>query len=318
MNPAVNHVSASRLPALFDEHRYLTRRILWEYCAKGRKPEADVDNPRARSGRMLEGAILAMAAEDLGCEVIHLPQDRAKNFVLHPSLPTGCMPDGLVLHPTRGPGIISVKNVSPDAWYKRWKPMEHGVPRDVEMQLQTELLVLRAAEMDSLPRPEWACIAALEAGCDLHLFERRIEERWHGALEQALKAFFSSIVHDVPPPFDYVAEELPLAVELWPYSTPDKVQDFGGDFVARSNAAAVIETYLEATARRKEADEQIAALKVELLEMAEDASIILTDTYRCKVSRSEVKALHKECPHCHGEVQVRDAFTRLSFHPKEI
>jgi len=318
MEPTVKRVSASRVPALWDEHRFYSRRMLWEYCSRGVRPESNEPNPRARSGRMLEGAILAMAAEDLGCEVVHLPQDRAENYLQHPTLPTGCMPDGLVLHPTRGPGVISVKNVSSKVYARLWKPMKWGVPRDVEMQLQTELMVWRAQEDGDLPKPEWGCIAALEGGADLHLFERRVEEAWHGTLAEMLTAFFRSIVENNPPPWTYIGEELPVIRELWPYSEPGKVQDFDGDFTQSSNAATVIEAFVDQTQKRRELDKSIEALKVELLEIAGDAEVILTPTYRCKVARAEVPASHKDCPNCGHAIETRAASERLQFYPKEM
>ena len=315
-----DRVSASRLAALWGEHRYWTRRMLWEYTAKGVRVDRSGD-PRARSGRALERAVLMMAAEDLACEIVPLAQgDDA--YIRHASMPLGCKADGYVLHPERGPGLISAKCVSTVAWLNRWMSMRDGVPRDVEIQLQAEMIVWRgAAELPvayvadedgvavetQLAPPVWGVVAALN-DLDLKLFDRDFDPSFETLVDAELDRFFASIADDQPPPLSHVPEEMMLAIELWP-PRPDSFEVVDADL----DAEEAIELLMDATERRKAAAKDEDEAKLVILEAAEGANMVRGERVQCKVSQVQVRP--STCPSC-GEI-IRRGHTYARFTPKE-
>jgi hypothetical protein len=310
--PHRSYVSAGRLAALYDEHRYWTKRMLWEYVAHGRQPEFG-DNPRARSGQMLEAGVLQMAAEDLGCEVIHLPQERSA-FVQHSTVPIGCLADGLVMHPERGVGIVSAKCVSWQAWAKNWVPMKNGVPRDYELQLQAELLTLADNKqfIDEYGVPKWGCVAALN-DMDVHLFEREVEAELHERIASDLDAFMVSVRKQDAPPLQYNVEELALIAELYPwnedkYSLIDLELEDGERFVENA------ELLQSASARKKAAEGDIGEAKANILELSNGNTLVRTVGWQCKVNRIHVKA--STCKNCGAE--TRRASDQVRYTVKEL
>lgn len=317
-------VYASRAPALWGEHRFWTRRMLWEYIAHGISSDGDA-GPRARTGRHLEAGVLAMAAEDLLCEVIHLPQDVRLE---HPGMLTGCIADGYVQHPQRGPGLISVKCVSLDAWRSRWLPMEFGVPRDVEIQLQTELEVWRAVAAAQgsvrvgdleLPAPQWGCVAALQ-DLDVHLFERQVEPGWGGTLGGALRTFYESVEANAAPSFDYVPAELPLAQALWPGRSDDDYSplDTSADAVADDEAQAAIMDLLKGQMMQKDGRNLVDGAKVRLLELAgDDHNVVRSSSAQCRITRYQVKPTVRECEMCGHQMITRAGGAAIRFTARE-
>ena len=312
-------VSGSRVAALFDEHRYWTKRMLWEYCANGRRPD-DFDSARARSGRTLEQAILEMAAEDLGCEVIYLPQERDA-YLHHSTLPLGALADGLVVHPERGYGIISAKAVSFTAWSRSWKTMKHGVPRDYELQLQAELMVWQTADLEGHPdipdlrlgnRPTWGCVAAMN-DLDLHLFERQKNDEMCNLMADKRRKFFASIEANNPPAWDRVQEEKPVIEQVYPmldesFSVIDLEDNEAGAF----DEAA--ELYLDAARRKKAADKDLDSAKIQMRALGGGHQMARGLSYQCKMSEVHRKA--RQCPHCDGEIAA--AYQYVLYAAKEI
>lgn len=323
--PSRQRVSASRVAALWDEHRYWTRRMLWEYTANGINPNTDEPGMRARTGRMLEAGVLAMAADDLGCEVIHLPQSSG-DYIRHPEIPLGCRADGYVWHPERGPGIVSAKTVSNAAWGPRWLAMKHGVPRDVEMQLQAELIVWRgyinsgAGEIvvdgRTLEAPRWGCVAAMH-DLDVHLFDREIDAAFEREIAQELGVFFASVEAGEAPSLRYTSAELELAEALWPALDDEFVVTDALDDDA-DGAAEAIELLVESGERNRAANKDKDEAKVRILEYAQGASLLRTIGWSCRIKHSQVPPTHVKCPSCNHEIMTRRGHARTTFTPKAI
>ena len=115
-------------------------------------------------GKALQAPILALVQKRINVEVIDNPED---SYTTHPLYPIGCTRDGLVWHPSRGKGIIQVKNV---AWDQSKAWTDDRAPPHVEVQLQHEILAEQAA---------WGMIAVWIGGGTLRLYEREPSMRWH-------------------------------------------------------------------------------------------------------------------------------------------
>lgn len=318
--PTVPRVSCSRLAALWDEHRYWTRRMLWEYCAHGRRPTETQDLTRARTGRALEHAVLEMAAADLACQVVHLPQGQ-EYYVRHPELPLGCIADGYVLHPELGPGLVSVKCVSSAAWGPRWRSMAGGVPRDVEIQLQGELLVWEGAcapggPLADFEAPRWGCVAAMH-DLDVHLFRREIDHAFRPVLTRALTDFFGSIASGSPPEWGHVAEELPVILQAYPDRDPGSWADIPDDDPRAGEALEAMQMLERATEDRREAERMRDEAKVRLLDLAGDNGAVRALGMRCRVTTVQTRPSTIPCPACATPAEVRRGGTQTRFTVRE-
>lgn len=318
--PVVPRVSCSRLAALWDEHRYWTRRMLWEYCAHGRRPPETQDPTRARTGRELEQAVLRMAAADLSCDVVHLPQG-PEHYIKHPHLPLGCIADGYVLHPELGPGLVSVKCVSSQAWGPRWRAMAGGVPRDVEIQLQGELLVWEGAcaeggSLHDFEAPRWGCVAAMH-DLDVHLFRREIDHAFRPVLIRALDSFFESIEAGRAPEWGHVAAELPVILQAYPERDADGWTDIPDDDPRAGEALEAMQMLERANEDRREAERMRDEAKVRLLDLAGDNGSVRALGMRCKVQTLQTRPVTIPCPACATPVEVRRGGTQTRFHVRE-
>lgn len=317
MTPHNPRVSASRIPALFDAHRYMTKRMLWEYCAKGIRMDEGASDA-IYAGMYLETAIMAWAAdrlsvEDAKVEATPTVQDRTQ-ALKHATLPTSCLTDGLVRCPSRGLGIISCKNVDSLVYLQRWKDRTHGVPPDVEMQLQTEISVLRSLGEDI----QWGVIAALVGGRDLHLFERAPEPTWEPTMAKALEEFFTSIENNDPPAMDYLPEEFDLVKKLWPSNDPEELCRFEDDEEKQEYVHDTIISLINRSADNREAERSVKSLKAELADMAGTAGTILVPGARLKITKTEIPPQTKTCDKCGHEIEVKAGFTRHLLTPKEL
>lgn len=113
-------MTASRVGALFDCHKYLTR----EQLAAEMRGVSQGDNPAMRAGRILEPGVLVALREEHPDWSIY----PATTFHADPALRFGCTPDAWFSEAGRYlwdemDGLIQVKTVSPEEW-ERW----HGKP----------------------------------------------------------------------------------------------------------------------------------------------------------------------------------------------
>lgn len=119
-------MTASRVPALFGEHKFLT---LDGIAAELRGGSAHGDNPAMRAGRILEPAVAAAIAEEK-------PEWRITKATAYYRLPDhrlGATPDYFL----DDDGLIQVKTVSPQEW-ENWRGR---APLGYILQTLTELLV---------------------------------------------------------------------------------------------------------------------------------------------------------------------------------
>src|SRR5690348_922574 len=128
-----NCITASRVGALFDCHKYLTR----EQLAAELRGESRGSNAAMRRGRVLEPAVAAAIAED---HSQYAGLRKATTFNLLPDLRLGCTPDYLV---DTDVGLVNVqcKTVSP----QEWESWQGRAPLFYQLQVVTENLVLDTA-----------------------------------------------------------------------------------------------------------------------------------------------------------------------------
>lgn len=127
-------MTASRVGALFDCHKYLTR----EQLAAEMRGVSQGDNPAMRAGRILEPGVLVALREEHPDWSIY----PATTFHADPALRFGCTPDAWFSEAGRYlwdemDGLIQVKTVSPEEWEK-W----HGKPPlAYTLQCLTEMML---------------------------------------------------------------------------------------------------------------------------------------------------------------------------------
>ena len=119
-------LTASRIPALFGEHKFLTVEGIE---AEMRGASAHGDNPAMRAGRILEPAVAAAISE----EKPDWQLTKATTYHRLPEHRLGCTPDYF----WGDDGLIQVKTVSPQEW-DRW---QCHAPLGYTLQTLTELLV---------------------------------------------------------------------------------------------------------------------------------------------------------------------------------
>lgn len=118
-------ITASRIGALFDCHKYLTR----EGLAAELRGANQGDNPAMRAGRILEPGVIVALLEDHPEWRI----ERANTFHVDPALRLGATPDAWL----DDDGLIQVKTVSPEEW-ETWQgkpPLAYTLQCLAEMML---------------------------------------------------------------------------------------------------------------------------------------------------------------------------------------
>jgi predicted phage-related endonuclease len=123
-----NHVTASRVAAIFGEHPFLSRD---ELAAELRGERNGGDNPAMRAGRILEPAVIAAIIEEHPEWAPSIV--KATTYHWLPEFRLGATPDYF----WGDDGLIQVKTVSPQEW-ERWRGT---APLAYVLQTLTELLV---------------------------------------------------------------------------------------------------------------------------------------------------------------------------------
>jgi hypothetical protein len=110
-----------------------------------------------------------------------------------------------------------------EQWARRWGGGD-AVPRDYEIQLQTQMLV---GDGDGAPQFKWGLIAVWVCA-KMYYFERKpISDLWEGLQQEARNFFGDVAAKREPEPFG-VAVESKLLRELYP-TRPDSMLDLSAD-----------------------------------------------------------------------------------------
>ena len=253
-DPDRRSVSGTQAAALFGQSPYATAFTVFHYLKTGIS-DSVADNIRTKLGKMLQGPILSLVAEELRLEVINNAEDR---YVRHPAVPVGATVDGRVTCPTRGRGIVQVKVVGADQQHL-WR--DKLAPAHIEIQVQTEMIADEA---------EWGLIAALIGGTELMLLERRPVASWRTLIIAAAEEMMGRVERDDPPPAFGMECELAVIAELWPEVKRNKVIESEDEALAED-----ARRFLAANTARKLAEEERTASLVRLRAALQDADCIL-------------------------------------------
>ncbi len=133
-DPTKHTISATESPALLNASPYLTRWMLWQRFANGIEPTRET-NSRMEWGQKLQPLIIQQVAQERNLEVFPNQDTYARRGLL------GCTRDAIILSPEHGPGALEIKCVFDyEQWGRKWDTGK-TVPRDIEIQLQQQMLV---------------------------------------------------------------------------------------------------------------------------------------------------------------------------------
>lgn len=250
-DPLKQTVSASQVPALFNQSPYLSRWMLHRHFTDGMPVDSPEDG-RMRWGRHLEPLILEQARAELALE-IHPDQAYVR------AGPVGCTRDAVVIDPSLGPGALETKCVFDyRIWMEQWGGGEI-VPRHYEMQLQTQMLV-----GDGTRPYRWGVIAVWLAG-EVKYFRRDpVMDLWERVETEATDFLADVAARKEPDPLGS-AIELPMLTKI---ERTGEVLDRRDDV----DLAEAARLYNYLAAKKRAAERAVEAQKVTLLKALGDAS----------------------------------------------
>jgi len=262
------NVNASEVASLFDTG-YMSRYELW-HIKSGHK-QADFDSERMKWGRRLERAIAEGICEDEGLTLIDLPVQYFSN----PETRMGATPDFFVDHPTKGRGLLQIKNVDSLIFKQKWtKPQDGGeAPDYIEMQVQQEMLLTGCT---------WAKIGVLVGGNQTYVYDREFYPEVGTGLRSAVTKFWDSVDNKIEPTPDFL-RDADFIIEMMSKVSGGKSVDMSGD----ERLETLMRGYNEWQQKEKEADEMKKSHKAEILMLVGDNETILTGVG--KISAKEVK-----------------------------
>lgn len=249
-------VSASQVAALFGRSPYLTRWMLWQHF-KNELPLGSDETDRMSWGNRLEPAIIKAVADELRLDVV--PNRR---YDVAPNLPLGCTRDADLIDPSLGYGAVEVKNVDALIYRQQWD--EEHAPPHIEIQHQAQMMVPHPTH----GMPKWGVIAALVGGNELKILRRTHEREMQKDIGTEAIKFIQSLSGQPPDPLG-TERELRGLKWLYPARAPEKIiSNHEADFVT------AVENYESYRTQRLELEKLEKALRVQILNVAQDAQIV--------------------------------------------
>lgn len=267
-------ISASQTPALFDESPYTTRFMLYHWL-RGRDVEQEEDN-RMRAGSLMQPMLLDMARHDLNLVV-----ESDQVFVRDGTL--GSTKDAKIYDPQRGPGALETKACFDyKTWMTRWAGGS-SPPRDIEIQLQTQMLV---GDGDGTPYT-WGVIGVWLAG-DMRYYERPPhEELWAELRSRSAALIQDAEAGKEPDPFG-APIEIPLLNKLYPV-LQRKTLDLSEEERGKEFAEKAM-MYRAAAERRLAEEKTEKELKADLVALMADYDLLrLPNNISVELKRIPVK-----------------------------
>lgn len=260
-DPARKTISATEVPALFCESSYLTRWMLYQRLASGVSLDFNEDE-RMREGRRMQPLIAERTAGELKLAVEQNESDRyiSRGFL-------GCTRDAQIIDPERGPGALEIKCVFD---YRTWMDRWHGgsfVPREYEIQLQTQMYVGDGREPFA-----WGLLAVWVCAHQYY-FERAAQESAWQLMSTAAGDFLGDVAAGREPDPLGVPIELPLLAELYPTIT-GSLLDLRENEEAESLVPKV-HTYLSSKATENANKGVAASIRAEFIGLLRGAETLL-------------------------------------------
>lgn len=168
----------------------------------------------------------------------------------------GCSLDVKVECPTRGTGLMEVKNVGLDAFSASWT--EEDAPVYYELQLQQELHLANKAGLNI----SWGLIAALVGGNDPKLYFREYDPEIGAGLEREAATFWASIESGEEPAPDYKTDGKLLAKLRGAVNEKTSI-----DLNDSNHIPALVAQYNQGSELEKQGQEMKDAAKQEILQI---------------------------------------------------
>jgi hypothetical protein len=279
-------VTASRIGALVDtEFPYGSAYQLWAEKTGRIKPDHD-DSPAKRRGRLLEAVAADIAAEELApAEVTRNELDYWRDETLR----IGATPDTIVNDPTRGKGVVELKNVERGIYERKW--INGEPPLWIACQAITQANMIGA---------EWCAVGVLRVSyaVEFDLIPIPMHAGAWQAMQDAVGEFWRSVETDTPPEPDYKRDHA-IIKALHPHSQPN-VLDLSHDTELIANLH-----------KRKEAKELMAALgttvdeiDAEIRHKAGDAEAFTCGDYRVSLKTQHISG-YTVAPRTQRPIRIR-------------
>lgn len=264
----LHDVTASEVASLFGTG-YMSEYELWHI--KSGHVNANFDSERMRWGRRLEKAIAEGICEDEGLTI----QQRPVQYFQNTDTRMGATPDFFVDHPTKGTGLLQIKNVDSLIFKQKWtKPPDGGeAPDFIEMQVQQEMLLTGCT---------WALIGVLVGGNKAYVYHREFYPQVAKGLEKRVAQFWQSVVDKKEPKADFLKDG-DFIIEMYSAVQGGKSIDLSGD----ERFETLLRGYKDFSEKAKEAEDMKQSYKAEILTIIGDAENVLSSAG--KVSAKEVK-----------------------------
>jgi hypothetical protein len=269
-DPEKKTISATEAPALFNASRYVTRWMLYHKFAKGMDIDDHEPNNRMRWGMKMQSLIAEQVSVDKDMQVI--PND--DNTYVRRGL-LGCTRDAVIICPERGPGALEIKCVFDYAtWMDKWQGGQ-TVPRDYEIQLQTQMYVGDGedpifGQTNLRINPYSWGLLAVWVCADLFYFERRpvLFDR----LAQEAEYFFDDVAQLREPDASGAPVEAPYITAMFPTKEGMELDlSADSDHVKTSEDVGMYKDYKQLAASHGTLAE---SLRIKLLALAKDAEIV--------------------------------------------
>lgn len=265
-DPEKRTVSASEASALVSCNPYLTYWMLYHKFRGNYSPPEESDDPRMNWGKKLQPLITEQVAIERKLEVIPNGSD-----VYYRRARLGATRDATIIDPQRGPGALEIKCVFDyNVWMTKWSGGKF-VPKNYEVQLQTQMFVGDGEEQNPHPY-EWGLIAVWVCA-DLYYFERKpIDDLWR-TLDEKSYEFFRRVADGAEPDPFGAPVETPLMNRLF-VPVKEKVLDLSND-VAHISTATEVRDYKKFEDDWRFNEAAAGELKAKLMALARDNETVL-------------------------------------------
>lgn len=263
------NINSTESPALLGLSPYLTHYELWHRHANKISQPFELTE-RITWGKRLQDAIAKGVAEDNGWhDARPMPE-----YMRYPRMRMGASFDWAI----GDQGLLEVKVVDSLQFRDNWVEDDDGnieAPPGIELQVQHQLAVSGR---------QFAFIAALVGGNRIVLLERVADKDIMNHLAAKVVAFWSSVDMKQEPKPDFIKDAAFIA-KLYGYAEPGKVKD------ASAGITDLAKAYAHWAAAEKEASEQKASLKAQMLMEIDDAEKVIGDGFSISAGTVDEKLI---------------------------
>lgn len=234
-------VGGSDSAALFGINPYKSEYELWAEKSGLLEPSR-LESEALYWGKALEPVIADRYAQETGRELI----DHGR-FTIYRDGYMSCTPDREVAGDTRGPGLLSIKNVT------QFKASDWAIEPPVyyQIQLQHELAVMGAP---------WGSFAVLIGGNRFHWLDVERNEAFIEELRSRVAEFQRRVVETDPPPVDSSRRTSEALAKLYAAENGETVRLQQDASIVDAELQAIKRSIKDLEAQRDERENQLRAL----------------------------------------------------------